>query len=210
MAAIRYVHNPMRRDLKEIKEQIASTDKTDRASVPTLGERFRFLSTVYRAHEEGEERFLFPAIDAKVPGASQVYVAAHRRIDGLRDTISGVFSGGEVVKLEALLSELDFVADAHLDQEENELFPLCDSHIAPPDQGVIFEKMAANVPQELAHDVLGWMIKLQSQDDREGFLMFQMKFSPRPVFQGVRSVAKEVLSKAEWTDLTKRIPELMS
>ncbi|MEX2599794.1 MAG: hemerythrin domain-containing protein [Dehalococcoidia bacterium] len=210
LGAIRFVHAPIRNDLAGIKQELAPGGSAAGGDIPAVAKRFAFLETFLTIHESTEEEFLFPAIDAKAPGASKVYEAAHREMDGLRAQLRSALEASNAEQAYLVVTEIMDKMTKHLDQEEQELLALCDQHIPVEEQGAIGGKMSAHTPQDQAPAVFNWIFKNQGQDEREGFLRMLGRVMPPPAFQGVKGIAQGAVSPSDWEDLTKRVPELQS
>jgi zinc finger-like protein len=84
---IRFIHVPIRNDLRRIERELSALASHDSVDVGPIADRFAFLERVLSVHEQAEEEFLFPAIEAKAPGTASAYEQAHRSMDLLRERL---------------------------------------------------------------------------------------------------------------------------
>ncbi len=153
LAAISFIHNPMRRDLKEVATEAHELGAERESEGPTeeliqLQQRYRLWRRVLEVHEDGEEQFLFPALDAAAPGTSEAYREAHKRVATARADVAAALDEGDTHQVHGLLHRLEHELNDHLDQEEQELLPLAEQHLSQPDQAAIAGKMGAHVPSD--------------------------------------------------------------
>lgn len=146
LSSIRFIHAPIRNELKGIKQEISVISSLGAGDTKPLAERFAFLEKFLGFHEGAEEEILFPAIDAKAPGVSQAYEQAHREMDARRGELRQALATSNAERAYDLASEMATKMNAHLDQEEQELIPLCDQHIPFPEQAALGGRMSANIP----------------------------------------------------------------
>ena len=205
LADVVYIHRPIRRDLLEMKQALASAGTS--GAGPTA-DRFAFLRRVLRIHESGEEEILFPAIDERAPGASDPYTATHTSNRALMDRLDAAFAGGDAAGASTLMSELESIMSAHLDQEESELIPLCEQHFSMAEQGALAGQMSAHIPPEDLPAMTGWVLNLLSPEDRAGFVRMVQGTMPAEAFAGFSMGVKSALPADDWTDLAARVPEL--
>ncbi len=210
LGAVRFVHAPIRNDLKGMKQELSVIASLGVGDIGQVAKRFGFWEGFLRIHEHAEEVHLFPAVDAKVPGTSRAYEQAHRQMDALRDQLRAALASSNTERSYEAVSEMVEKINAHLTMEENELVPFCDEHIPFDEQASISGKMSAEVPRDQMPAILGWMFKLQDQSEREGYLRVLGSVMPPQAFQGVRGIAKDAISAKDWIDLTQRMPELAS
>ena len=208
MASIRFIHAPIRNDLKGIKQEISVIASLGAGDMQSVAKRFAFLEEVLGGHEKAEEEAMFPAIDAKVPGASGVYEQAHRDMDALRGQLRTALANSNSERAYELVSEMVTKMDSHLDQEEQELIPLFDQHLSAEEQRALGENMQARQPREQMAVAMPWIFKNQGQEEREGFLRMMQGAMPPPAFQGIKATAQAAVPPKEWEELAVRMPEL--
>ncbi len=203
LADVVYIHRPIRRDLREMKNQLAPAS----GSLGPIADRFTFLRRALRIHESGEEEILFPAIDERAPGASDPYTATHTSNRALMDRLDAALAGGDAPGASTLMTELESVMSAHLDQEEGELIPLCEQHFSMAEQGALAGRMGAHGPPEEMPAMTKWMLDLLSPEDRAGFVRMVQGAMPAEAFAGFGMGIKAALAADDWTDLVARVPE---
>ena len=76
-----------------------------------------------------------------------------------------------------------------------------------PDQGKAVGIMAAEIPPERQPDFILWMYPLLGDDDRENMTRIQQMVLPPEAFAGVKQLIQQAIGD-DWTELTRRMPEL--
>ena len=205
LADVIYIHRPIRRDLLEMKADLASLAA---GGLNPVAGRFTLLRRMLRIHESGEEEILFPAIDERSPGASDPYRATHDSNRDLMDGLDAALAGDDAPLASDLMSELEDTMSKHLDQEESELIPLCEQHFSVAEQGALSGQMSAHVPPEEMPAATKWMLGLLSREDRAGFVRMVKDAMPAEAFAGFSMGIKAALAADDWSDLVGRVPEL--
>jgi hemerythrin-like domain-containing protein len=207
LGAVKFIHNAIRQDIKDIKSDVSTVATLGAGNLEGAGKRFAFLEEVLGIHERAEETHLFPAISAKVAGTGEHYERTHREIDQVRTGLRAALAANNAEDANARLTDLRDRMDAHLDEEETVLLPLFDEHFSIPEQGAIVGKMAEEMPAERMGEVLTWILRLVSNDDRAAYLGVLSKAMPPQVFAGVRKLASEVIPPADWQVVSAQVPE---
>ena len=177
-------------------------------SLDDATKRYVFLEEVLGIHERAEEAHVFPAISAKVAGAGDHYERTHREIDQIRASLRAALVASNSEDANALLSDLRDRMNAHLDEEESQLLPLCDEHLSIPEQGAIVGKIAGEMPAEHMNAFMTWLLRLLGNDDRAAYLGLMAKAMPPEVFAGVKALAAKVVPPADWQVVSAKVPEL--
>jgi hemerythrin-like domain-containing protein len=85
-------------------------------------EAYAFLSTAVRAHNDNEERALFPLLGGDAPTA--VFVEEHRRLRKLEGELARVARAGDARSTADAALETVELLRAHIAREDEVLFPL--------------------------------------------------------------------------------------
>jgi Hemerythrin HHE cation binding domain len=86
-----YIHKGLRLGLFDITVQAGCTDWADPAQVTDLGERWRGLLTLLRAHGDHEYRHILRLLDSHDPFATEPTAEQHRDLDDLLDDLANRF-----------------------------------------------------------------------------------------------------------------------
>ncbi|KAB8196370.1 hemerythrin domain-containing protein [Nonomuraea phyllanthi] len=122
------LHDGFRRDLAELRRTAALG--------PSLREHCLTFCEALHAHHTGEDDVLFPHLDGLHPELAEVLTrlrSEHRTVARILARIRALVETGD---REATGAELDRLAgelEAHLDYEEEQLVPLLNEMIDPPD-----------------------------------------------------------------------------
>ena len=213
LAAISFIHGPMKRDLQEMAMEAHGLDEAHGSHGPTtdfvqLQQRYRLWCRVLEIHEDGEEQFLFPSIESVAPGTSAAYQEAHQRLAAALADVTVAMDEKDTHQVHRLLHRLERELNDHIDLEEKELLLLADEHIPQSEQAAIVGKMSALVPPDLLQEALAWMLRYQSLEEREGFLRMYQEVATPEDFGAVKAIAQQLLSEGEWSQLTERLPTL--
>jgi len=107
----------------------------------TAARVLRVLSTAVRAHNEAEERALFPLLDddPTVP----VFVAEHRQLRALEEELAAGLDSGSPQRVAGIALHIVDLLRAHIEREDLMLFPSARAALGP--EGL------AEVARRLAH-----------------------------------------------------------
>jgi NRPS condensation-like uncharacterized protein len=97
--------------------------------------------------------------------------------------------------------------DVHLYKEDTHLYRLIKERVSVPDQGQAVGVMASTVPQERFPELVAWMFPLMGDDDRENMTRIWQMVMPAEAFAGATALVHVAIGD-DWSELTKRIPEL--
>lgn len=92
-------------------------------------EAHAFLSTAVRAHNDNEERALFPLLGDDAPTA--VFVEEHQRLRELEGELARVARAGDVPATADVAIETVELLRAHIAREDDVLFPLARERLGP-------------------------------------------------------------------------------
>ncbi len=68
--------------------------------------------------------------------------------------------------------------------------------------------MASKVPHDEMPRLIGFLMANMTTEERETANRVWMALMPEQVFAGVKELVKGSVTSADWSDLTKRIPEM--
>ncbi len=68
--------------------------------------------------------------------------------------------------------------------------------------------MASHTPPEIMPKFVEWIMQMLEQDNRVTMTQVWMELMPEEVFAGVTTLIRDSLVADDWSELTKRIPEL--
>jgi hypothetical protein len=186
-------------------------DRTWPASTPRRSprrvERFRFFNEILVWHAHGEELAIFPAVDEVAPLVVEAYEKDHRGLDAAFDALNDAVSADDALQTARASAAFKFHLDIHLFKEDTHLYRIVRERISLPDQGKALGLMAGAVPQERFPEVIAWMFPLIGDDDRENMVRIWQMVMPAEVFAGVKGLVRHAVGD-DWTELTRRIPDL--
>ena len=204
--AIMAIHNGFRKDMERIDAAAFAAARGTPGLEEEL-ERFRFFNYVLVVHAHGEEIAVFPALEAVAPLVAEAYVQDHHGLDAAYDALNEAVAAGDVLATARASAAFKFHLDIHLHKEDTHLYRIFRERVSVPDQGKAVGIMAAEMPPERQPEFVSWLFPLIGDDDRENMLrIFQMVMPPE-AFAGVAQLAHQALGD-DWTELTRRMPEL--
>jgi len=92
-------------------------------------EAHAFLSTAVRAHNDNEERALFPLLGDDAPTA--LFVEEHRRLRGLEGELARAARTGNAPETADVALEMVELLRAHITREDEVLFPMARERLGP-------------------------------------------------------------------------------
>jgi hypothetical protein len=170
-------------------------------------ERFRFFNEVLEWHAHGEELAIFPALEEVAPSVAEAYEKDHRALDAAFESLNNAVSLRDPLETARATKAFKFYLDVHLDKEDTHLYRLIRERVSVPDQGQAVGVMASTVPQDRFPELVAWMFPLMGPDDRENMTRIWQKVMPADAFAGACGLVEAAIGD-DWSDLTRRIPEL--
>jgi hemerythrin-like domain-containing protein len=204
--AIMAFHNAFRRDMATIDGAALALARGEQQAVATL-DRFRFFNDALVWHANGEELAIFPALEAVAPSVAEAYVRDHRGLDAAYDALSGAVAASDPVEIARASAAFKFHLDLHLAKEDAHLYRLVRERVSEEEQGKAVGLMATTVPRERFPEAVAWLFPLLGHDDRENMTRIWQMLMPVEVFAGVKQLIQKAVGD-DWTELTRRIPEL--
>jgi hemerythrin-like domain-containing protein len=99
------------------------------ANLAPVHEAHAFLSTAVRAHNDNEERALFPLLGDDAPTA--VFIEEHRDLRALEAELARVARAGDVRRTADVALEMVELLRAHIAREDEVLFPMARERLGP-------------------------------------------------------------------------------
>ena len=158
-------------------------------------------------HAHGEELAMFPVLEAVAPSVAEAYEKDHRALDAAFDALSNAVSVRDPLETARATKAFKYFLDVHLDKEDAHLYRLIGERVSVPDQGTAVGVMASTVPQDRFPELVAWMFPLMGDDDRENMTRIWQHVMPPEAFAGATQLVATAIGD-EWSELTRRIPEL--
>ncbi len=204
--AILAFHNALRYDIKQIDTAALSLARGGEGLAATL-ERFRFFNEALVWHAHGEERAVFPALEAVAPLVAEAYVKDHRGLDAAYDELNTSYEEKDPLRTARATAVFRFHLDIHLYKEDTHLYRIFRERVPMSEQWKALGVLASASPPERFPEVVAWLFPLMTLDDTENMVRFWQTVMPAAFF----TQAKELIRKAmgnDWVELTYRIPAL--
>ena len=199
-------HRALRTDMKIIDDAAYKAAAEDGNLAPAV-ERLRFFSEILKWHADGEDELVMPAMDKVAPLVAQGYVHDHGEFDMMTEGLAKITAASSALDAARETAALTAVLRIHLDKEDEQLYPILRERTSLEEQTAIIGGMAAHVPPERNPEFIRWIMTLLGHDDREMWTRVVMGLMPEQVFAGVKILIRETITD-EWSELTRRIPEL--
>ena len=199
-------HNAFRRDMAMIDAAALDAARGKPGLAPTI-ERFRFFNEVLVWHALGEERGVFPAVEAVAPLVAEAYERDHRGLDAAFDALSASVSAHDALATARATAAFKFHLDIHLAKEDAHLYRLVRERVPLPDQAKAVGIMASTSPQDRFPEVVQWLYPLLGGDDRENMARLLQTMLPPPAFAAAMQLVRKAIG-SDWSELTRRIPSL--
>jgi hemerythrin-like domain-containing protein len=204
--AIRAIHNAFRKDMTVI-DTAAHIAARGRGSLDLVVKRYTFFNEVLVWHASGEEDSVFPALENVAPLVAEAYERDHRGLDSLFESLNKAVNASDTLAIARATAAFDFHLGIHLNKEDAHLYRIFNERVSMPNQGAIVGKMSQRIPQERFPEVVAWLYPLIGPDDREDMTRIWQQALPEPAFASVTKLIQAAIGN-DWTELTRRIPEL--
>ncbi len=211
----RDVHKAIRANLFDVTAEAGRLDPSDRADRSAHAVKVRDLMRFLIFHAEHEEQRIDPAVREVLPEQSAEILASHRELEDDMDRLVALadlaFEAGREDEREAVhalylgLALFTSAYLAHQDVEERVVMPaLWDAFGIEPLLEIHLSILAAISP-----DDMGWglakMLPAMNIDDRVEMLEGMRAGGPEEAFDGVRSLAAQVLAPSDVAALDARL-----
>jgi hemerythrin-like domain-containing protein len=204
--AVMAIHNAFRRDMADI-DAAALDAARGKPGLEATVERFRFFNEVLEWHAHGEEIAVFTALEEVAPSVAEAYEKDHRGLDAAFDALSNAVSARDALETARATAAFTFHLDIHLYKEDTHLYRIIRERVSLPDQAKAVGIMANEVPQNRFPELVAWMYPLLGDDDRENMTRIWQAVMPGEAFAGATQLVRQAIGD-DWSELTRRIPEL--
>ena len=204
--AIRAIHNAFRKDMAAMDAHAAESAR-GRVDLGFVAARCGFFDEILVWHANGEEEFVFSALENVAPLVAEAYERDHRGLDMLSASLHEAVARADPIAAARLTAAFRFHLGLHLDKEEAHLYRIFNERVSLPNQGIIIGKMAQKIPPARFPETIGWLFPLLGQDDRENMIRIWRQALPGPVFAGALKLIRASIEN-DWAELLRRIPEI--
>ncbi len=204
---IKPIHNAFRKGLTAIDDATYQIAKNGGDLSPVL-EQLKSYNEYLLYHADGEELAVFPAVDKIAPQVAQAFLMDHRELDVMTEGTAKVVGAANELDAARATASLWTHLRIHLDKEDTFLYPLLSKGTTEAEQAAIVGTMATRTPHDAMPRVIGFLMANMTTHERETTLHVWMSLMPEEVFAGVKELVKGSVTSADWSDLTKRIPEM--
>jgi hypothetical protein len=190
------IHNAFRKDIASM-DMAADAAAHAHGNLDLLLKRYNFLNEVLVWHANGEEEYVFPALEQVAPLVAEAYVRDHRGLDSLFESLNKVVNGSDLLATARATAAFDFFLNHHLDSEEAHLYRIFNEKVSLPNQGAIMGQMAQKIPQDRFPEVVSWLYPLIGSDDRENITRIWQQALPKPAFTQAIQLVKSAIGE-DW------------
>jgi hemerythrin-like domain-containing protein len=203
---IRAIHNAFRKDIA-VMDEAANLAAHGQGSLDAVVNRYMFLNDILVWHANGEEEYVFPALESVAPLIAEAYQADHRGLDSLFELLDKAVNNSDTIAIARATHAFNFFLRFHLDKEEAHLYRIFNERVSLANQGSIIGKMAQKIPQQRFPEAVAWLFPLIGIDDRENMTRIWQQSLPEPAFVMVTKLIQTAIGN-DWVELSHRIPEL--
>ena len=210
-----YPHKAILVELENL-EKLSATLITRSDAIQEFNERINFMKLFFTAHEDGEEAALYPAAEGLRKGLGKSFEwDRHINEQNFQAVIAAIAEyktsknlHTSSVKIAQATAALRAYLAAHEVKEDEILLPLIAAELTPPEQGKVIGAAMSKFPPSSIEEVEKFLIKRLNQPERIGFLKAIKQGAPPETFKAITVWVKEVVSPAEWNELTAKMPEI--
>ena len=212
-----YVHDAILREVASFEEAAKELKRDDPDEVAAFADRMAWFHGAIKVHESTEEEVLFPALEGRYRFVAESYLFDHDDSDdhvfaGIDEAINGIRNNNGARREHAeLLYRQSVVLNEHMRlhiSKENELLlPKLEAEFDVAEQAELAGAMAGMVEPALMGQMVGWMYRGQTDQDREGMIRFLMQVLPEEPFAAMSGMLAGI-DDATWAEMQQRIPEL--
>jgi hemerythrin-like domain-containing protein len=220
--SVLWIHNAILKESRTFEEAVANLTLDEAPEVGPIFGQFKFFRRVLEFHEGGEDRDIFPVLEARYGHVADTYEFDHRRQKALYAEIEtalqtldqhGLVGHAQVVEdLQRQAVAFSTSVGLHVAKENELLYPLYDQTFSVEEQNEMNRKLMQEnpPPPDLMAQVLPWMFRLQTPEDREGLARFFLAMFPPQGKPGLVQMLSSGVSPDEWADVTRRVPDLLT
>ncbi len=213
-----YVHDAILREVQKFEEEAKELNRDSVEEVTAFADRMSWFNKMIKVHEQAEEEVLFPALDARHPFVAETYAFDHDDSDahvfsGIDQALTGLRreeNGSRKVHGERLWRQsvaLNEHMRLHIAKENELLLPKVETEFDLSEQAGLAGAMAGMIEPPLMAEMVGWMYRGQTDQDREGMVRFLMQILPSEPLTALISMLAG-MDPVAWTGMRRRIPEL--
>jgi hemerythrin-like domain-containing protein len=218
--AVLWIHNAILKESGRFQEAAARLERDGPADAAALLEQFKFFRKVLEFHEESEDRDVFPLLEERYAYVTDTYEYDHRRQQALYGDIENGLQGlsdrgpgspaQEIRELQRRAEEFGTLMELHVAKENELLYPLYDQTFSIDEQVAINVRLQQEHPPEpaLMGQVVPWMFRLQTPEDRVGVAQFFLGVFPPEGRPGLVKMLSGGVTADEWAAVTRAVPEL--
>jgi hypothetical protein len=177
---------------------------------------------VLEFHEGSEDRDVFPLLEGRYGHVAETYEYDRRRHEALyaqiESSLNALGTGGKdehsrlVDQVRRHSVAFATAMELHVAKENELLYPLYDELFSDEEQNAANARtMQENPPPaDLMAQIVPWMFRLQSAEDRVDLARFYLTMFPMERRAGLVQMLSGSVTPHEWSDLIRRVPELAS
>lgn len=209
------IHKALRHAMGQLLLDAGRLDVNDDAARQRLCDEVATFADFCRGHLDHENTYIHPALEARAPGTSQRIAGEHvqheRDIAALHSRVHALASAGPGERSACAATLYHalalFIAHnlAHMYIEETEHNQLLWQHYSDAEIVGIHDVLVSNVPPVEMGYALRWMIPAMTPQERVLVLGGIRATAPAPAFEGVMTLAREVLDDTAWQCLDREL-----
>ncbi len=157
--AIRAFHNAFRKDMAAM-DAAADEAARGRGSFDLVQKRHSLFNEILDWHAQGEEAFVFPALEGVAPLVAEAYERDHRGLDALSESLHKAVTESDPLAAARETSAFRFFLTHHLNKEEAHLYRIFNERVPMTSQATIIGNMAQKVPPQRFPEAIGWLFPL--------------------------------------------------
>jgi len=146
-------------------------------------------------------------VDKLTPLVARAYFLDHRELDKTVNGLETMRKAPDPLITARATAVLESHLRIHLDKEDAHLYPILRERTTESEQASIVGLMSKKVPPERFPALVRWLLPLLDFDDRVVVTEGWMKLMPPQVFAGLKPLMRKTMAE-DWTELTKRIPNV--
>jgi hemerythrin-like domain-containing protein len=170
------VHRTFRSTYAEAARLVREDPAPSRARVTFLADHIDFIVEALHIHHEGEDELMYPKLIERLPDQASMTEEVeheHQFVKTALDDVSAACatwrdrSSAETAEgLASALDQLNFVAERHLDDEEQKIVPLAAVTLTQEEWDAIGEHAVAQIPRDKQPIAFGLILDPLDDTDR--------------------------------------------
>jgi hemerythrin-like domain-containing protein len=215
-----WIHNAILKETNAFQDAVERLAHGDSTDASPLLQQFTFFRRVLEFHEQSEDRDVFPLLEERYVHVADTYEYDHRRQQALYETIEHALQelsgrdlrgrARELGQLQERAEELGTLTELHVAKENELLYPLYDQTFSVEEQEAINARVQQEYPPEpeLMGQILPWMFRLQTPDDRVEMAQFFSGMFPPQGRPALVHMLSGGVTPTEWAAVTRAVPDL--